>query len=91
MNLKQIVQFSPNKDDPSLLLVSASTSAKFNGFSSEADNVNMTLHMFEQIQKYYSFVIDNHNNYSGFFSELPCPCGGKEMEFTELSFPTEPN
>jgi hypothetical protein len=22
---------------------------------------------------------------------MPCPCGGKELEFTELSFPTEPN
>jgi len=77
MNLKQIVEFSPNKEDPSLLLISSSTSAKFNGFSSEGDNVNMTLHLFDHIQKYYQFTLENYQQYDGFFSELSCPCGGK--------------
>ena len=40
-----------------MLLVSNSTAAKFNGFSSESDNLNMTLHLFDHIPKFYNFVL----------------------------------
>jgi len=45
MELQQVLEFIPNKEDPNLLLIIAFTKADFKGFCSEADNLAMTLHI----------------------------------------------
>lgn len=68
MSLRQVVQFTPSREDPSLLLVMVLTRANFRGYCSEADNKAMTLNLAEQIDHFCDFVRRvKPEDYLGFF------------------------
>lgn len=87
MSFKQLVELSINKEKPDLTLITVLTEADFRGYSSEADNLNMSLYLFRDIESFPKFCKQQEFSLSSMrlFNFNLCKCLQLKFDAPKLS------